>query len=67
MYALRLDAIKPFHRLQKYRKVGEIDERNLIRKKETEVAATKLTPSAGAATPPSMTKCQVGTPIRSTR
>lgn len=50
--------------LQKHRQVGDIDERNLIRKKETEVAATKLATSAGLATPPSMTKCQVGTPKR---
>jgi hypothetical protein len=52
--------------VQKYRKVGDIDERSFIRKKETEVAATKLATSGGA-TPPSMTKCQVGTPIRSNK
>jgi len=58
--------VKDLTIVQKYRIVGEIDERSFIRKKEVEVAATKLASSLGA-TPPSMTKCQVGTPIRTNK
>ena len=47
--------------VQTFRKMGEIDERGFVLRKEAEAAASKL------ATPPSMSKCQVRTPIRSNR
>ncbi len=47
--------------VQTFRKLGEIDERGFVQRKEAEAAASRL------ATPPSMSKCQVRTPIRSNR
>ena len=47
--------------MQTFRKMGEIDERDFVQRKEAEAAASKL------ATPPSLTKCQVRTPIRSNK
>lgn len=47
--------------LQTFRKVGEFDEREFIHRKEAEAAANKLT------TPPSMSKCQVRTPVSGNR
>ena len=47
---------------QVYRSFGEIDERPFLRRRESDA-----TPFVPGSTPPSMTKCQVATPVRSNR
>ncbi len=49
---------------QMYSSVSEFDERPFV---EARPAKEGLEGVRGTATPPSMTKCQVGTPVRSKR
>ena len=50
--------------MQVYRSVTEIDERSFIKRREAEAAATTF---ASTGSMPSLSKCQVGTPIRNNR
>lgn len=51
-------------RMQMYSSISEIDERPFVEARPPKDAGDV---ARGAATPPSMTKCQVGTPVRSRR